>query len=150
MSRYDGLIIPRSYSEYINKTDAATLLQALQLSGVMDAAPTAGSNHPAKSGGIYEAMEKTVSTNYYNANTDRNVLQNRIDAIKSLIQQTRRLSNISLVRYAGGYYFTYIFPEKVNTMSITAGVLEIDPHTGKLCIFSWDENMNVVLAKTFS
>ena len=33
MSRYDGLIIPRSYSEYINKTDAATLLQALQLSG---------------------------------------------------------------------------------------------------------------------
>ncbi len=31
MSRYDGLIIPRSYSEYINKTDAATLSQALAL-----------------------------------------------------------------------------------------------------------------------
>ena len=31
MSRYDGLIIPRSYNEYINKTDAATLQQALQL-----------------------------------------------------------------------------------------------------------------------
>ena len=40
MSRYDGLIIPRSYSDYINKTDAATLSQALQLPGVMDAAPT--------------------------------------------------------------------------------------------------------------
>ena len=53
MSRYDGLIIPRSYSEYINKTDAATLSQALQLSGVMDAAPTANSNHPIKSGGVY-------------------------------------------------------------------------------------------------
>lgn len=52
MSRYDGLIIPRSYSDYINKTDAATLLQALQLSGVMDAAPTAGSNHPVKSDGL--------------------------------------------------------------------------------------------------
>ena len=56
MSRYDGLIIPRSYSEYINKTDAATLLQALQLSGVMDNAPTANSNHPAKSGGVYDAL----------------------------------------------------------------------------------------------
>lgn len=56
MSRYDGLIIPRSYSEYINKTDAATLLQALQQSGVMDAAPTSGSNHPVKSGGVKTAI----------------------------------------------------------------------------------------------
>jgi len=56
MARYDGLIIPRSYSEYINKTDAATLLQALQLSGVMDNAPTANSNHPTKSGGVYTAL----------------------------------------------------------------------------------------------
>ena len=55
MSRYDGLIIPRSYSEYINKTDAATLQQALQLSGVMDNAPTAQSTKPAKSGGIFAA-----------------------------------------------------------------------------------------------
>ena len=56
MSRYDGLIIPRSYSEYINKTDAATLLQALQLSGVMDNAPIVNSNHPVKSGGIYNEI----------------------------------------------------------------------------------------------
>ena len=56
MSRYDGLIIPRSYGEYINKTDAATLLQALQLSGVMDNVPTAGSNHPVKSSGVYSAI----------------------------------------------------------------------------------------------
>ena len=57
MSRYDGLIIPRSYSEYINKTDAATLLQALQLSGVMDNLPTANSNHPVKSSGIKSAID---------------------------------------------------------------------------------------------
>ena len=56
MSRYDGLIIPRSYSEYINKTDAATLSQALQLSGVMDNVPTENSEKPAKSGGIYAAL----------------------------------------------------------------------------------------------
>ena len=62
MSRYDGLIIPRSYSEYINKTDAATLLQALQLSGVMDNAPTANSNHPTKSGGVYTALAGKQAT----------------------------------------------------------------------------------------
>ena len=56
MSRYDGLIIPRSYSEYINKTDAATLSQALQLPSVMDSTPTENSNSPVKSGGIYTAL----------------------------------------------------------------------------------------------
>ena len=62
MSRYDGLIIPRSYSEYINKTDAATLLQALQLSGVMDNAPTANSNHPVKSSGVFTALAGKQAT----------------------------------------------------------------------------------------
>ena len=61
MSRYDGLIIPRSYSEYINKTDAATLQQALQQSGVMDAVPTAGSNNPVKSGGVKTELEKYIN-----------------------------------------------------------------------------------------
>lgn len=56
MARYDGLIIPRSYSEYINKTDGATLSQAMQLPGTMDAAPTPGSTKPAQSGGIYTAI----------------------------------------------------------------------------------------------
>lgn len=56
MSRYDGLIIPRSYSEYINKTDAATLRQALQLPNVMDSIPTENSNRPVRSGGIYTAL----------------------------------------------------------------------------------------------
>ena len=56
MSRYDGLIIPRSYSEYINKTDAATLSQALQLPSLMDSTPTENSNRPVRSGGIYTAL----------------------------------------------------------------------------------------------
>ena len=56
MSRYDGLIIPRSYSDYINKTDAATLSQALQLPSVMDSTPTENSNIPVRSGGIYTAL----------------------------------------------------------------------------------------------
>lgn len=61
MSRYDGLIIPRSYSEYINKTDAATLSQALQLGGVLDSAPTEDSVKAVKSGGVYDAIASAQS-----------------------------------------------------------------------------------------
>ena len=56
MSRYDGLIIPRSYSEYINKTDAATLSQALQLSGVLSGAVAAGDNKAVKSSAVNAAL----------------------------------------------------------------------------------------------
>ena len=57
MSRYDGLIIPRSYSEYINKTDAATLQQALQLSGVLSGAVAAGDNKAVKSSAVNVALQ---------------------------------------------------------------------------------------------
>ena len=57
MAKYDGLIIPRSYSEYINKTDAATLSQALQLGGVLDSAPTEDSVKAVKSGGVFDAID---------------------------------------------------------------------------------------------
>lgn len=56
MAKYDGLIIPRSYSEYINKTDAATHQQAHQLSGVLDDAPTEDSVKAVKSGGVFDAL----------------------------------------------------------------------------------------------
>ena len=58
MSRYDGLIIPRSYSEYINKTDAATLQQALQLSGVLSGAVAAGDNKAVTSNAVNTALAK--------------------------------------------------------------------------------------------
>ena len=62
MSRYDGLIIPRSYSEYINKTDAATLQQALQLSGVLSGAVAAEDNKAVTS----DAVKTELNANYYN------------------------------------------------------------------------------------
>ena len=61
MSRYDGLIIPRSYSEYINKTDAATLQQALQLSGVLSGAVAAGDNKAVTSNAVNSALTNYVS-----------------------------------------------------------------------------------------
>ena len=60
MSRYDGLIIPRSYSEYINKTDAATLQQALQLPGVLSGTVASGDNKAVKSSAVFTALENTV------------------------------------------------------------------------------------------
>ena len=58
MSRYDGLIIPRSYSEYINKTDAATLQQALQLSGVLSEIVAAGDNKAVTSNAVNSALDE--------------------------------------------------------------------------------------------
>ena len=72
MSRYDGLIIPRSYSEYINKTDAATLQQALQLSGVLSGAVAAGDNKAVTSNAVYEALAeytKKTELRHFHANT---------------------------------------------------------------------------------
>ena len=71
MSRYDGLIIPRSYSEYINKTDAATLQQALQLSGVLSGAVSAGDNKAVKSSAVNAALG-----DYYNKQSVDNLLNN--------------------------------------------------------------------------
>ena len=57
MSRYDGLIIPRSYSEYLNKTDSATLSQMLQhLTGLWSHAVSAGDQKPVTSDAVYEAL----------------------------------------------------------------------------------------------
>lgn len=78
MSRYDGLIIPRSYSEYINKTDAATLSQALALPGVMDAAPTENSNKAARSGGIYNAIDAVKPVDTVALNNMHSVTSNAV------------------------------------------------------------------------
>ena len=74
MSRYDGLIIPRSYSEYINKTDAATLQQALQLSGVLSGAVAAGDNKAVKSSAVNAALG-----DYYNKQSVDNKLKGKLD-----------------------------------------------------------------------
>lgn len=72
MSRYDGLIIPRSYSEYINKTDAATLQQALQLSGVLSGTVAAGDNKAVRSSAVNEAIKgihKQIGEFHYQASS---------------------------------------------------------------------------------
>lgn len=65
MSKYDGLIIPRSYSEYINKTDAATLQQALQLSGVLSGTVAEGDNKAVKSNAVAVAITNAIKALRY-------------------------------------------------------------------------------------
>ena len=72
MSRYDGLIIPRSYSEYINKTDAATIQQVLQLSGVLSRAVAAGDNKAVTSNAVNNALAEYINKTelrHFHANT---------------------------------------------------------------------------------
>ena len=64
MSRYDGLIIPRSYSEYLNKTDSATLSQMLQqLTGLWSHAVSAGDNKPVTSDAVNSALTNLSELN---------------------------------------------------------------------------------------
>lgn len=65
MSRYDGLIIPRSYNEYINKSDPLTLAQALQQNNVLSGAVAAGDNKAVKSGAVAAALAKYPNAKYY-------------------------------------------------------------------------------------
>ena len=89
MSRYDGLIIPRSYSEYINKTDAATLQQALQLSGVLSGAVAAGDNKAVTSNAVNGALAEYTAIPYLSYNPKNKVWSwhqyNRYNTSKPLI-----------------------------------------------------------------
>lgn len=103
MSRYDGLIIPRSYSEYINKTDAATLQQALQLSGVLSGAVAAGDNKAVTSNAVNRALAGYVKskTTLIDASTNNpsGTITNKFLVKKSIISFNKfklvLLSNVS-------------------------------------------------------
>ena len=64
MSRYDGLIIPRSYNEYINKSDPLTLAQALQQNNVLSEAVAAGDNKGVTSNAVNGAVANYINDKY--------------------------------------------------------------------------------------
>ena len=78
MSRYDGLLIPRCYSVYINKTDAATLQQALQLPGVLSGAVAAGDNKAVTSNAVNNALANYINDKYVKNITPTNSLTREI------------------------------------------------------------------------
>lgn len=100
MSRYDGLIIPRSYSEYINKTDAATLQQALQLSGVLSGAVAAGDNKAVKSSAVNAELSK------YRGVLEKTVTINHGDNVHTLV--TLETRGTYLLHASGNNYGGYL------------------------------------------
>ena len=110
MSRYDGLIIPRSYSEYINKTDSATLQQALQLSGVFSGVVAAGDNKAVKSSAVYEAL-----TNYINK-TDADTLSQAL-ALPGVMDAAPTESSNKAAR-SGGIYNAIDAVKPVDTVAL--------------------------------
>ena len=89
MSKYDGLIIPRSYSEYINKTDAATLQQALQLSGVLSGAVAAGDNKAVKSSAVATALANTVRKVFAGYSNNGKIITFTLEPNKSSVYECR-------------------------------------------------------------
>lgn len=86
----EGLIIPRSYNAYINKTDAVGVLNALQLPNVMDSTPTAGSNKPVTSSGIKAALAgKQDALTFDNAPTSESDNPAKSGGIKSAIDNAK-------------------------------------------------------------
>ena len=98
MAKYDGLIIPRSYNDYINKSDPIGVLQALALNGVMDAAPTENSGKPAKSGGIYAALAgKQPALTFDDVPTDGSNNPVKSDGIYTALDDINAAFNVALL-----------------------------------------------------
>ena len=60
-------------------------------------------------------VKKNLERFYYDADTDKDVLQNRVEAMLYCYNNSK--SGIATIRYSGGYYYTVIIPStKLNFM----------------------------------
>ena len=116
MSRYDGLIIPRSYSEYLNKTDSATLSQMLQhLTGLWSHAVSAGDQKPVTSDAV-------------------NVALANLSGLKQLYDSSHRPSSANIIPTSN----------KLSYMLATSSMTENKPITdGYIINLNWD-NSNIL------
>lgn len=113
MSRYDGLIIPRSYNEYINKSDPLTLAQALQQNNVLSGAVAAGDNKAVTSSAVASALEalkkKTLGEVQVGGYIDITVPQ-----YKMMLIHTRPYNGGALVIIAVAMYTTIVYNVLIN------------------------------------
>ena len=145
MSRYDGLIIPRSYSEYINKTDAATLQQALQLPGVLSGAVAAGDNKAVKSSAVNTALANLIIKDEKDFSSATEKLE------FSIINGKLHIFYSSL--YAGRGLFIFVLPSynKINIIkNYNEGFVVEDKTSGsemkiQISLASWNTNLQSVV-----
>lgn len=144
MSRYDGLIIPRSYSEYINKTDAATLQQALQLSGVLSGAVAAGDNKAVTSNAVNGALARLIKT------TEITINASEISTKTSWITKTivlpnnnNRIINAQIMGYSE-------VPTILTYWGFELRVISTDGNTALIAIRKtvaedWNQDINILI-----
>ena len=85
---------------------------------------------------------KANTQDFYDANTNRGLLQNRINAITQYLPRT--LGGIYRIRYEGGYYYAYITAGNSSEETI----FEIDPYGGTICIFQRNGGGSVALVRS--
>ena len=145
MSRYDGLIIPRSYSEYINKTDAATLQQALQLPGVLSGAVVAGDNKAVTSNAVNTALANLITKEEKEFSSATEKLE------FSIINEKLHIFYSSL--YSGRGLFIFVLPSYNQIQIIknyTEGFVVEDKTSGdkmkiQISLASWNTNLQSVV-----
>lgn len=144
MSRYDGLIIPRSYSEYINKTDAATLQQALQLSGVLSGAVAAGDNKAVTSNAVNNALANYIKNTILTINAQE--IRTKTDWITksiSLPTENNKIINAQIKGYANT-------PAIVTYWGFELRVLSVDGSNAligikKTSAEDWNQNIDILI-----
>ena len=77
------------------------------------------------------AVKESCERFYYNSDKDRNVLQNRIDAMIYCYNNSK--SGIATIRYSNGYYYNIIIPSA--GLDVFPNFVEIE-YDGKINIFN--------------
>ena len=80
---------------------------------------------------------------YYDANTDKNVLQERIDAMIYCYNNSK--SGVATIRYSGGYYHNVILPSV--SLNLRPLFVEID-YYGNINIIQIENNQSYFIVKT--
>ena len=145
MSRYDGLIIPRSYSEYINKTDAATLQQALQLPGVLSGAVAAGDNKAVTSNAVNTALANLITK-------EKKMFSSATEKLEfSIINAKLHIFYSSF--YSGRGLFIFVLPSynKINIIENYRDGFTVEDKTSgnnmkiQISLASWNTNLQSVV-----
>ena len=88
-------------------------------------------------------IENNYQRFYYNADTNKDVLQNRIDAMIYCYNNSK--SGVATIRYEEGYYYNVIIPSA--TLTLSPIFIEII-HTGIINMFTIKNNKEYKLIRT--
>lgn len=91
---------------------------------------------------VYEA-KKNLERFYYNANTNKDILQNRIDAMLYCYNNSK--SSTATIRYLNGFYYNLIMPAA--ELIFKPMFIEIS-YSGDINIFHIRSNTDYELAKS--